>query len=69
MNPTDIRDYIIRTMQTGGITEAELAVKSGVREADIDYYLNSDPKGMVSPTALKLLDALELELTVRAKPK
>jgi transcriptional regulator with XRE-family HTH domain len=69
MTPTDIRDYIAQTMQTRGITQTELAVKSGIEQANISRYLNSDPTNVVSPTALRLLDALGLELTVKAKDK
>ena len=67
MNPIEIRDYINEAMLKQGVTQTELAKRTGIPQGNISRYLNSDPSDTVSPTALRLLEALGYRLTVEEK--
>jgi len=59
---------IVSTMRQHGITQTELAERTGLKQSYISRVL-SRPDNMTLRTAFRLCNALNLELVVKAQPK
>ena len=63
-----LRNALLAVLKERNISQAELARRAGVPRQNISRALtSSDPQGKVPPIWEKMLDALGLELTVKAK--
>lgn len=66
MTPIDVRNVVKAEMRRQGITQTQMGERTGIMQESISRYLLHDAAN-ISTQALRLLDALGLELTVKRK--